>query len=99
MFFAIILGVIALNMLLVGLISLKWKISAHASGVGGLLAFYVVASHLNAVPYDLNLCLMLITIAGLTVSARLALNSHNLMQVVAGFLLGLFTGLSSLIFL
>jgi len=99
MFFAIILGFIALTMLLVTLISLRWKISAHAAGLGGMWAFYIIASTLNTMQFNLELCLAIIIITGLTISARLALNSHNLMQVVAGFLLGLLTGLSSLIML
>ena len=99
MFFAVILGFIAITMLLVALISVKWKISAHAAGLGGLWAFYIVASTLNTMQFDMNLCLAIIIITGLTISARLALNSHNLLQVVAGFLLGLLTGLSSLLIL
>lgn len=95
--FALILGFIAINMLIVAIISLKWKISAHASGVGGLLAFYIVVSILHANQFDLYLCISILLIAGLTISARLELNSHNFPQVVAGFLLGLFTGLSCLL--
>lgn len=90
----IILGFILLNMLFIGLISLKWKISAHASGVGGLLAFYILASYLNANQFDMYLCISIVLIAGSTISARLFLNSHNIAQVVAGFLLGLLTGLA-----
>ena len=99
LFFAIILGFITLNMLLVGLISLKWKISAHASGVGGLLAFYIVSSIFNASTFDLYLCIAILLIAGITISSRLNLNSHDFNQVVAGFLLGLLTGLSCLLIL
>lgn len=99
MFFAVILGFVAITMLLVAIISLKWKISAHAAGLGGLVAFYIIASLLNTMQFDMVLCIAILIISGLTISARLALNSHNLMQVVAGFLLGLFTGLSSLLFL
>lgn len=94
LFFAIILGFISISVLLVGLISLRWKISAHATGIGGLISFYLVASTLNAYQFDLTLFISLIFIAGFTISARLALNSHNFSQVVGGFLLGLLTGLS-----
>lgn len=98
-YFSIIIGFITLSMTFVALITLWWKISAHASAMGGLIAFYIVSSYLNAQQFDLNLCLTLIFIAGITISSRLALNSHNLQQVVAGFLLGLLTGLSSLFIL
>ena len=98
-YFSVILGFITLNMIIVAITTLWWKISAHASGVGGLLSFYIVSSFLNAQQYNLVLCLILIIIAGLTSSSRLALNSHNLTQVVAGFFLGLLTGVSSLIIL
>jgi hypothetical protein len=71
------------------LISLRWKISAHLIGIGGLFG----AMYFFAVFYVANISLV---IAGLCLSsgfvayARLHLGAHNPAQVYAGFFAGLF---------
>lgn len=68
-------------------ITLKWKISAHMIGVGGLVGIIMGIS----VTYftDVALFLMLsISVAALLAFARLQLNLHTPKQVYAGFLLG-----------
>ncbi len=74
------------------LISIKWKISAHLIGIGGLLgallfyALFFVA--------DLNSIIIVITIiSGAVAYSRLQLQAHSPMQVYAGF----FTGFSGMI--
>lgn len=70
------------------LITLKWKISAHMFGIGGLIggamsvSFFV--EHSN--PYFMFMGLFII--AGLVGTSRLILKRHTLAQVIAGFLLG-----------
>ena len=70
-------------------INLKWKISSHLSGLGGLiggiLAFYCFY---HMVP-SFTLIGGLLLIALLLMYARLYLNAHDELQVVSGFLLGL----------
>lgn len=70
------------------LVSLKWKISLHMLGIGGLIgAVLVIMFRLTA---NLEIIwLLLILCAGLVGYARLQLNTHNPAQVYSGFLLGL----------
>lgn len=64
----------------------RWKISAHAAAIGGLVAlmFRVVASHYAL--YNMNVWLScVIILAGLVMTARVFLERHTLMQVILGF--------------
>lgn len=78
----------AIAVLAISLISLKWKISAHMTGIGGLVALLIAFS----IQYGINLTFFIaITVlaAGLLGAARLFLKVHNPSQVYAGFLVGL----------
>uniref|UniRef100_UPI00265F5FB3 phosphatase PAP2 family protein n=1 Tax=uncultured Duncaniella sp. TaxID=2768039 RepID=UPI00265F5FB3 len=69
--------------------NLKWKISAHSAAMGGLAAmmFRLAASH-QAV-CDLNVWLSVtVVLVGLVMTARVYLQCHTLMQVLAGALNG-----------
>ncbi len=69
------------------LVNFKWKISAHAIGIGGLTGGIMgVAQSLMFNP-SLGL-IIIILIAGCIGSSRLILQKHTPMQVYAGFLLG-----------
>jgi hypothetical protein len=69
-------------------ITIKWKISAHLTGIGGLtgsLLFY--ALYLNA---DFGLVIPnIILLAGLTGYSRLNLHVHTPWQIYAGYLVGI----------
>jgi membrane-associated phospholipid phosphatase len=69
------------------LINLKWKISLHMIGIGGLcgalMNLYFCLQEGN--PLWLSLCFVL---AGVLGTARLLLNAHNYLQILAGFALG-----------
>jgi membrane-associated phospholipid phosphatase len=67
------------NTVIMMLISLKWKISIHATGIAGPLTALVFALGIIAVPL-----LLLILPVGW---ARLTLKAHTPMQVIAGALL------------
>lgn len=71
------------------LINLKWKISAHSTGMGGIVAmlFYIHASGIEAFNTLWLLCLAII-IAGAVGTARLYLERHTLWQILAGFFNG-----------
>lgn len=92
---AIVLGSITLSILLVGLISLTWKISAHGVGIGGtvgaLLGIMVKFGETDL----FGLVLLFVVLAGLLASARLHLNAHTPAQVGAGLALGLLVSLSA----
>lgn len=71
------------------IVNLKWKISAHSAAMGGLAAmmFRLAASH-QAV-CDLNVWLSVtVVLVGLVMTARVYLQCHTLMQVLAGALNG-----------
>ncbi len=71
------------------LITTVWKISAHATGIGGLLGLTAWCSVYGLV--DINAMIVLTTvilITGLVGTARLMLERHTLGQVIAGYALG-----------
>lgn len=76
--------------LLTALINLRYKISAHMVGIGGLLGALISISLIT--PFSMTLFFVpLILLAGLTGFARLKLDEHRPSQVYAGFFLGLIT--------
>ena len=68
-------------------ISIKWKISAHTTGLGGLVASLVGFGLRYGAGIDQWLGVAIIA-SGLAASARLYLGAHSVMQVAAGFALG-----------
>ncbi|WP_294083194.1 hypothetical protein [Proteiniphilum sp. UBA5384] len=70
------------------IITLKWKISAHMFGVGGLIGGAMSVSYFveHSNPYFMFMGLFII--AGLVGTSRLILKRHTLAQVIAGFFLG-----------
>lgn len=71
------------------LVNLKWKISGHMAGMGGLLAvvMFITVKGL-AVTEMLWLTVACVMLAGLVGTARIALDRHTPMQVLAGTLNG-----------
>lgn len=85
----ILIGGIAVSILLVGIISLSWQISAHSVGISGVVGI-IGSIMLRFSITDLFFpFLLLILLTGLVVSARLKLNAHTPAQVNAGLVLGL----------
>ncbi|WP_229368222.1 hypothetical protein [Telluribacter humicola] len=85
---SIVLGSITFSMAVVALISLRWKISAHATGMGGCLGA-IACLFLRYGDTTLFYPLILgILITGWLMSARLHLNAHTPAQVGAGLALG-----------
>lgn len=77
-----------LAILLTAIINLRYKISAHMVGVGGLLGVLISVSYL--IRSDLTLFYVpVIVLAGLLGYARLKLEEHQPSQVYAGFFMGL----------
>ena len=79
----------AITVLVMALINLKWKISAHMAGIGGVIALVYQIHVLGLSAFDLFwlLCICII-LAGLLGSARLALKRHDIWQVLAGAIVG-----------
>lgn len=71
------------------LVNLRWKISAHAAGVAGVLALLIRISSDGFPQGNVMLWLLIwILLAGATGSARLYLERHTFWQVMAGYAVG-----------
>lgn len=69
------------------LLYIRFKISLHSIGIGGLIGFLGVLSYI----YELNLITVLaffFILAGIIVNARLKLKAHTSNEVYIGFLVG-----------
>jgi hypothetical protein len=95
-FIILILGA-TLCVLATFLINFKWKISAHAVGIGGIVGGIIGIS--IRLMIDLQLIIILtILISGLIGFARLKLLSHTPAQVYIGYLTGFLIQLLLMIF-
>ena len=89
----------AVAILLVGVISLSWQISAHGVGLGGIIGL------LGGFMYRFSLTdlflpfILLVLLAGFVASARLKLNAHTPLQMNAGLGLGLVVSLLTVFWL
>lgn len=75
-------------LLAVTIINHWWKISAHLTGIGGLLGG-ICSFALNYSTLPLMLIIIVLLLSLLLMYARIYLQAHTPMQVVCGFLLGL----------
>lgn len=79
----------ALASILNMLINFKWKISAHAAAIAGIVALLIRMQRDVAVEPQLFVWLLItVGIAGLLGSARVWLGRHSVWQVLAGYLVG-----------
>jgi hypothetical protein len=86
-FFIILILGAGLSILFTFFINFKWKISAHAVGVGGIIGAVMGIS--LRLMIDMRFVLMLVVLlAGFIGYARLRLNTHSPAQIYTGFLLG-----------
>ncbi len=76
-----------LLILLALIINLKWKISIHMIGIGGLIGALAYLSNKLFLNYYV-LILILLGFAGITGFARLKLKAHQPSQIYTGFILG-----------
>jgi hypothetical protein len=71
------------------LINLRWKISMHMIGAGGLFGLFYGFSRFFHLP-ALNALLLIAIASGLIATARFYRGSHTAAQIYMGFLLGFF---------
>lgn len=83
------LGVV-LAVLFTFLINLRWKISAHMTGIGGLTGALVALAFVFESNLHASIALAFL-LSGLLGSFRIYLGAHSHSQVYAGFMLGFFT--------
>ncbi|SEJ53356.1 hypothetical protein SAMN04487995_5114 [Dyadobacter koreensis] len=86
---AILLGSVTVSMIAIALVSLSWKISAHATGMGGAIG--IITGMIIRFDEQLLLIplLIIVLISGFLLSARLYLNAHTPAQIIAGLACGL----------
>ena len=70
-------------------INTRWKISAHLTGLGGLLGGILAYVYNYTLPLPMMAISIILGIALALMFARLYLNAHTSLQVVTGFLLGI----------
>ncbi|MEO6884412.1 MAG: PAP2 family protein [Bacteroidia bacterium] len=86
-----------ISLLLVMLINLEFKISAHTTGIGGITGLFTGVGF--KIHVDLHLLIMsLFFISGCVAYARLHLKAHRPMEVYAGFFLGFLSELIVVLF-
>ena len=80
------------------LINFKWKISTHVASsgmmVGGLLSYSFIFNF-NPVWW---LCFFIL-LSGMLGTARIIVKQHTLLEVLAGFIVGLFCGVIGILFI
>ncbi|MGE0561738.1 MAG: phosphatase PAP2 family protein [Flavobacteriales bacterium] len=86
-----------ISVILAFIINLKWKISAHLIGMGGLTGALIAISFLLNVNL-ISVVALAILISGLVASSRLILNAHTPLQLIVGFFLGMFCQVFSIYF-
>ena len=95
----IILFTITSLILVMTLITIFWKISAHATGVGGVLGFLTAIYMQDPTKEGLLSISAAVIVSGFVSSARLYMNAHNPMQVYAGLFLGFIFSFASIVLL
>jgi membrane-associated phospholipid phosphatase len=78
----------AFSIFIIVLINLKWKISAHLAGIGGLAGSIIGISYRMAIN-PIWLIIIVLTITALVAISRIGLKAHTPAQTLAGFVIGL----------
>jgi membrane-associated phospholipid phosphatase len=94
-FIVIIMTGISVSVLVTGVISNFWKISAHAVGISGATGFLFMLNYLYPEDSLFYVIVVLILLSGALLSARLYLNAHTPLQIFAGYCIGLFVSIGS----
>lgn len=85
---SIILAGVTVSLLFVAFVSLFWKISAHATGIGGVIGMLTALLMRFEETTLFTPLLLTIVVGGFVMSARLYLNAHSPAQIAAGALGG-----------
>lgn len=87
--FAMFMVGAALTMLVMALINVWWKISAHMTGIGGIIALIYQINVQGLSAFDLLwLLCFAIVVAGMLGTSRLVLKRHDIWQLLAGAAVG-----------
>lgn len=77
----------AASIFIIVFINLKWKISAHAAGMGGLCGSIFGVCYRTAIN-PIWLFALILFVSGLVIFSRLELKAHTPGQTLAGFVVG-----------
>jgi len=93
------MAMVSFALLLISFISLFYKISAHIMALSAVVGYlFLLQLFLPDVDLLISICI-LILISGITASARLFLQAHTPLQIFAGFIAGLVSTCSCLLWL
>ena len=76
-----------LALVVIMIVNLKWKISAHLCGMGSLLGFVSGISYVTA-KNPVGLLAVLLCLSALVALARIEQKAHTPLQTLAGFIVG-----------
>lgn len=82
------LGIITFAVIVLTVITVFWKISAHMIGVGGLVAVVIVLGGAFSNFKVLYPLLLVLGLSGVVASSRLYLNAHSPLEIYVGFFTG-----------
>lgn len=94
--FKFIIGA-TLSIITAFIVNIKWKISAHMIGIGGLFGVLLCVSLLIGI-YITPYLIIALLIAGLVGSSRLILKAHSPSQIYVGFAVGVICQVVALYF-
>ena len=82
------MAVISFSVIALTIVTLFWKMSAHMTGLGGLMGVILLMGKLFPTFNELYPLLLTIVLSGAVASSRLYLDAHRPLEVYAGFLSG-----------
>lgn len=95
---AVIFTAMGVNIIGLFLLNFFDKISAHVSGISGVLGVFMALFYRYADPRLVPAILVILLLVGIISSSRLFLGAHNLRQVVIGGLWGFITGFTGVFY-
>lgn len=93
----VILAAITVIILLISLITLFQKVSAHGASAGGLIGFLIGLGIKYPQGQLLWPLLLMLLLGGMVMSARLYLNEHKPIEILVGSTVGLIVSLGSIL--
>lgn len=82
------MAVISFSVLFLTAVTIFWKMSAHMTGLGGLLGVILIMGKLFPAFNELYPLLLTLVLSGVVGSSRLYLDAHKPLEVYIGFLSG-----------
>lgn len=97
-YFSSIIVAALMSLIICTLLNFRWKISIHLAGCGLLISGLIAYSFLFYFNPVWWLC-GLILLSGFQGTARISYHQHTLWEVIGGFLVGMFCGITGILFI